>query len=343
MNIEIDELQFRILETIDKEQGDSSSYVDLMWIAEVLDLSIRETEVELEILGQDGYVELNRRNKGNDILSARITARGWKLIHKPDVLAHSIYQTANIFISHITEESRLASAFKNWIGSTFPEVDVFVSSEVDDIPGGSKWLNELDTALVAAAVFVVLCSPESLKRPWINFEMGCGWIKRVPVIPVCHSGQRKGSLPPPVSTFQALELENERFVDDFLKSLCTHLGLSEVPSVDEMRISQELIKAVSDTKKELTETNQEKTVEAADAELPSEAIGILEALKDLPREGVPVISLANRFDMEQQRAQFFVDLLLGRRLVSRRAFINNPSKYLLNKQGRAYLYDRGLL
>ena len=51
------------------------------------------------------------------------------------------------------------------------------------MPAGSKWLEEIDQALAAAVVLLVLCSPASLRRPWINFETGCGWIKRVP----CHS------------------------------------------------------------------------------------------------------------------------------------------------------------
>ncbi len=115
----------------------------------------------------------------------------------------------NAFISHIKEEAGIALKLKECIESTFAgQVEVFVSSDVRDLPAGSKWLTEIDAALNSSLVFLVLCSKNSLKRPWINVEMGCVWIKGVPIIPLCHSGQTKGELPSPISSFQALEMKS---------------------------------------------------------------------------------------------------------------------------------------
>ncbi|HYR02507.1 MAG TPA: toll/interleukin-1 receptor domain-containing protein, partial [Syntrophobacteria bacterium] len=83
-----------------------------------------------------------------------------------------------VFISHISEEAPLAHVLKDWIESSFAgQCDVFVSSDKDDIPAGSKWLEEIESALGSASALIVLCSPSSLSRPWISFETGCGWIK----------------------------------------------------------------------------------------------------------------------------------------------------------------------
>jgi len=85
-----------------------------------------------------------------------------------------------IFISHIHEEVDLAIVLKDWIESTFSgQCDVFVSSDTNDLPAGSKWMDELEKSLDEAVAFIVLCSPNSLSHPWINFETGCGWIKNV--------------------------------------------------------------------------------------------------------------------------------------------------------------------
>jgi len=94
----------------------------------------------------------------------------------------------NIFISHISEEASIAEVLKDWIESTFlGQSEVFASSDTDDLPARNKWIDEIDQALDSAVAFLVLCSPASLKRPWIHLETGWGWIKGLPIIPICHS------------------------------------------------------------------------------------------------------------------------------------------------------------
>lgn len=183
-----------------------------------------------------------------------------------------------LFISHISEESNLALVLKEWIESSFAgQCDVFVSSNKDDIPPGSKWLDEIDKALGNAVAFIVLCSPVSLARPWINFETGCGWIKGVPIIPICHSGQKKSTLPPPISMFQSLEVEDERFVSDLLAGIAKHLGFPKIPRIDQNSMKQELMAAAS-----LANQQEKPSIKNNDAtteeEIPLEALEILKIL-----------------------------------------------------------------
>jgi hypothetical protein len=149
-----------------------------------------------------------------------------------------------VFISHISEEAPLAHVLKDWIESSFAgQCDVFVSSDKDDIPAGSKWLEEIESALGSASALIVLCSPSSLSRPWISFETGCGWMKHVPIIPICHSGQKKASLPSPLSMLQALELDEQDFVYDLLSGLAKHLGFGKVPRIDQAAMRSQLTEA----------------------------------------------------------------------------------------------------
>lgn len=94
-----------------------------------------------------------------------------------------------VFISHITEEKEMAMELKKLIEESFlGMLDVFVSSDENSISSGSKWLDNITSALSSCAIELILCSPNSVKRPWINFEAGAGWVRDIPVIPLCHSG-----------------------------------------------------------------------------------------------------------------------------------------------------------
>jgi hypothetical protein len=248
-----------------------------------------------------------------------------------------------LFISHISEESNLALVLKEWIESSFAgQCEVFVSSDKDDIPAGAKWLDEIDKALENAIAFVVLCSPASLARPWINFETGCGWIKRVPIVPVCHSGQSKSALPPPISMFQAIEVEDEKFISDLLTGLAKHFGISKIPRIDQDSMRQELIAAASNVKLQGSTTREKRSTEIVE-ELPSEALEILKVLCQISGRDPTAYDLAQHFKISEQRMQYFLEFLDEKSLIYRALYMGSPSTYSLTSDGRKYLFDRGLL
>lgn len=82
-------------------------------------------------------------------------------------------------------------------------IDVFVSSDNSSVGLGQKWLDAITEALRRCAVEIIIASPMSVTRPWINFEAGSGWIRDIPVIPLCHSGMTPSSLPVPLNLLQA--------------------------------------------------------------------------------------------------------------------------------------------
>jgi hypothetical protein len=151
----------------------------------------------------------------------------------------------NIFISHILEETSIAEILKDWIESTFlGQCEVFASSDKADLPAGNKWIGEIEHALDSAVAFLVLFSPTSLKRPWGNFQTGWGWIKGLPIIPICHSGLKKDDLPPRIASFQAIEIDSDTFVSGLFVRLAEHLGFSKFPRIDQDAMVRELDVAI---------------------------------------------------------------------------------------------------
>lgn len=137
-----------------------------------------------------------------------------------------------VFISHITEEGELAQILSEQIkGSYLGMLDTFVSSDGESIPAGGRWLDSIDTALNESAIQISLCSPKSIKRPWINFEAGASWIRKIPVIPLCHSGLTKGELPIPLAMLQSADYDNENDLDTMFSTLSNVLGAAK-PNID---------------------------------------------------------------------------------------------------------------
>jgi hypothetical protein len=115
--------------------------------------------------------------------------------------------TKRAFISHISEEARVASRLKAALTQdSLGLLDVFVSSDTEGIGAGEDWLRAVDRALRESSIVLILCSPTSIRRPWINFEAGAAWMRDVPLIPVCHEGLTPRDLPMPLSLRQGMAL-----------------------------------------------------------------------------------------------------------------------------------------
>jgi hypothetical protein len=149
-------------------------------------------------------------------------------------------QKPKLFISHIGEEAKLAEILKtHFLNDFLGMIDVFVSSDNTSITVGNKWLNDIDEALKTAQVELILCSEGSVKRPWINFEAGAGWVKGIPVVPVCHTGMRAVDLPIPLNMLQAIEANDENGLQKIYGLLAKNLG-SATPTSNFAKIVAEV-------------------------------------------------------------------------------------------------------
>ncbi|MBI2219061.1 MAG: toll/interleukin-1 receptor domain-containing protein [Candidatus Rokubacteria bacterium] len=82
---------------------------------------------------------------------------------------------ADVFISDIHEEQRVAQAvqalLKQHLQPLVPN-GVFLSADDWQVFAGEVWLERIRHELQEASVIVLMLSPESVTRPWINFEAG---------------------------------------------------------------------------------------------------------------------------------------------------------------------------
>jgi hypothetical protein len=140
-----------------------------------------------------------------------------------------------IFLSHTHSESEIALLIKNAIFSEFSGfVSVFVSSDGSSIPAGSNFLSTIENALTNCVAAIFLISPTSVKKNWINFELGAVWLKNlgsvssgesyIPAIPICHSGMNPDSLPLPLSLLNGVEAVDPEKLRYVFKSIQTAVG-----------------------------------------------------------------------------------------------------------------------
>lgn len=140
-----------------------------------------------------------------------------------------------IFLSHIHEESALARLVKQALEDEFSGfVDVFVSSDGTSIPAGSNFLKRIEEGLVGCMGAIYLISPASVKRNWINFELGAVWVRNImslrdgkseiPTLPVCHSGLTPGALPAPLNNLNGIIANQASQLEFAFRSLQTAVG-----------------------------------------------------------------------------------------------------------------------
>jgi hypothetical protein len=137
-----------------------------------------------------------------------------------------------VFVSHISEEKELAYLVKDFISNAFLGlIEVFVSTDENSISLGQKWLENITNSLKECSIEIIICSPKSVKRPWINFEAGAGWIRDIPVIPLCHSGIHPDTLPMPLNLLQGANLNSVSELRLLLPILAKAID-SSVPNFD---------------------------------------------------------------------------------------------------------------
>jgi TIR domain len=134
---------------------------------------------------------------------------------------------ASVFMSFIHEEESAAKLVHDFIRHIFgPTIDTFISSDKNAIYAGEDWMNRIFEELKTTKVLVSMLSPDSVKRPWINFEAGAATALQAKVIPVCIGGLTINQLPKPYSILQAVEIDTHEGAHYLLSSVAHHLGMT---------------------------------------------------------------------------------------------------------------------
>lgn len=137
----------------------------------------------------------------------------------------------SIFISYTQDEAPLAIQIKGWIDQHFGDHCTSFVSQVN-IELGEQWLESLGKALQKAELIIVLCSPSSVRKPWVLFESGGAWGRNIPLLPICHSGLTVSALPSPLSAFQGLDVEGSEFPIKFMMELAGRLKMPITQRMD---------------------------------------------------------------------------------------------------------------
>ncbi len=150
-----------------------------------------------------------------------------------------------IFISHIHEHRHLGTAIKDEIATLLLNgVDFFVSSDRVSIVGGDRWLDQVEGALNTAAIVLVVCTPESVHRPWVNFEAGGAWMAKKRVVPLCCGGLSPSNLPQPLASRQAYNITIAEDLKDLVALIAREAGLN-APNFAEKNLVQKFTEALS--------------------------------------------------------------------------------------------------
>jgi ADP-ribose pyrophosphatase YjhB (NUDIX family) len=111
----------------------------------------------------------------------------------------------DIFISQVHADISLSMSLKANIQKDFNGLKVFLSQDYKDMKPGN-WPNQVKTALEESQVVVILCSPASIRHPWVHLETGAAWITLKEPIILALGGLQRNELP--FSTFlQAQQLD----------------------------------------------------------------------------------------------------------------------------------------
>ncbi len=173
-----------------------------------------------------------------------------------------------VFISHIHEEAALGAVLKHWIEVAFAgQVLAFVSSDPRDLPGGKKWLAEIEMKLrdPGNCMLVSVLSPASIGRPWISLEFGGAWIQGAAILPFCHSGLANASLPRPLGDFQGACMEQSDVCERVINAVASATGLDYPTDFDfaEMRAALHAAVANVDSGQPPSTTLRQSNVETS--------------------------------------------------------------------------------
>jgi hypothetical protein len=102
------------------------------------------------------------------------------------------------------------------------------------ISSGSNFLKKIESALINCTAAIYLISPLSVKRSWINFELGAIWIRsalqestgeaEIPLIPICHSGITPSMLPSPLNNLNGINGAEASSLERAFKSIQYAMG-----------------------------------------------------------------------------------------------------------------------
>jgi len=193
-------------------------------VASKLGLNWNKVCFNLNILQVEGCVRLNALAAGHAFYNVTLTAQGKYIHDNPPAKL--------VFVSHAAVDEEIAMCLKSAMEETLPEIRIFVSSDPEDLKPGDPWVEVILSNLSQAELIIVLATQRGLSRKWVWYESGACWSRGVRVVPCCVGSLRKGELPAPFSSFQALNIDEEDGFRHLITAVAEECGLPHAKPFD---------------------------------------------------------------------------------------------------------------
>lgn len=76
-------------------------------------------------------------------------------------------------------------------------------------------------------------------KSWINFEFGAGWMRKILIIPICHSNLTVDNLPIPLNLLQGFDIQKQGKLTELISRIAIEINI-DTPKFDERSILQEI-------------------------------------------------------------------------------------------------------
>ncbi|HYN16133.1 MAG TPA: hypothetical protein VES66_10155 [Terriglobales bacterium] len=206
-------------------------------------------------------------------------------------------------MSHAAIDQEIALYLKEILQALFSEMDVFVSSDPEDLPSGTAWVETVLHNLREARKICILATTRGLDRKWVWFEAGSGW-REGGFVPLALGKVRKHLLPPPYSHYQGHNIDEEEDCRKFLRSLEADFGVMQ-GTPDYGDIQRNLIRLDVRSEERLAATQNPFL-----AELDAEADRLLAQLGAWEQEAVRLVLVQGELTDRQAMAQLQSKTLL---------------------------------
>lgn len=148
----------------------------------------------------------------------------------------------NIFVSHAVANKYIAQALAEALEAAREDVTVFLASRAGDIRADEDWLKGIERALKEADAYIILLTPESVLRPWVNFEAGAAWFFQRQLLFVRIQALSTEDIHLPIGFRQVYALDDK----EQLPAVFSALGLSlSEPELVVGRLAEEASVAVA--------------------------------------------------------------------------------------------------
>ena len=129
-----------------------------------------------------------------------------------------------VFLSHAALDTELAELIERQLTLGNEQMSVFRTTRLGQIPAGKEWLAVIQQNIRDADAYLVLLTPWSMSRPWINYETGAAWFSERKLVPVVAGDLAKDVVVEPLRSLQLLSLEDPAEATQAFVELGARLG-----------------------------------------------------------------------------------------------------------------------